>query len=307
MSLFQNLLETHEKCTSIIGIKKETVDGEADEKKTFLPIFHMTFKSEICIILDSNGNFIKADRDNNEQIIIIPCTDSSAGRSSGIAAHPLCDQLDYVGGINDDKTSDYLKELGNWMTSASGTSKTKLKAIHTYVHKKTMISDLEKNKIFKEYKTKNEIQTLDYEKIRKIGIRFSVDDLEMPNVWEDVDLRQSWIDYVKLKDNNPNDELFDYLSGLPIKQIASQHPKNINSMTGNAKFLSCNDTSEYTFRGRFCKQNDAVLVDYEQSQKMHQTLRWLINNCGYNTDSQTIIVWAVDTDTTPPVSPYQNS
>jgi len=317
VSLFQNLLETYEKCKDAAGIKKETADGEADEKKTFSPIFHTTFKSKICITLDSDGKFVNATRDNKETVVIIPCTESSSGRSSGIAPHPLCDQLDYVGGINGGKTSAYLEELGSWEEQASGIAKAKLKAVHTYVKTETMISDLEKNQIFKnsskdsesEYKTQSETSVLDHEKIRKFGVRFAVEIKgdKVSNVWEDKDIRQSWIDYIKSQSGNTEEGLFDYLCGAPVGQIASQHPKNINSMTGNAKLLSCNDTSGYTFRGRFSSQDDAVIVDYEQSQKMHQTLRWLINNYGYNTDSQTIIVWAVDADTRPPAEPYGNS
>lgn len=311
MGLFQNLLETYEKCKDTVGIVQYDADGEANEKKTFLPIFHTTFKSQICITLDSGGNFTKAERDKKDVTIIIPCTDSSAGRSSGIAAHPLCDQIDYVGGINNGKTSAYLDGLATWENYAVGVAKNKLKAVHVYVSTGTMMSDLEGSQIFKdsEYKEYGDTKTLNHEKTRKIGVRFAVETAGdyTPEVWKDIDLRQSWIEYITPKNINPENNLFDYLCGVPAGQIATQHPKNINSMTGNAKLLSCNDTSGYTFRGRFSKQDEAVAVDYEQSQKMHQTLRWLINNYGYNTDSQTIIVWAVDVDTSPPARPYDNS
>ena len=311
MGLFQNLLETYEKCKEAAGIKKETADGESDEKKTFLPVFHTTFKSQICITIDSDGKFVNVERDNKDITIIIPCTDSSAGRSSGIAAHPLCDQLDYVGSINNGKTSAYLEKLSDWEKQTSGIPKIKLKAVYDYVNAGTMISSLEEKQIFKdsEYDIQGETKILNNDKIRKIGVRFTVyvKDNMTPNVWEDKDLRQSWIDYVKPQSDEQQDGLFDYLCGIGVGKIAGQHPKNINSMTGNAKLLSCNDMSGYTFRGRFSSQDDAVIVDYEQSQKMHQTLRWLINNYGYNTDSQTIVVWAVDADTAPPAEPYRDS
>jgi CRISPR-associated protein Csd1 len=174
-----------------------------------------------------------------------------------------------------------------------------------------MIVDLEDKQLFKpsEYDEQDGIKTFNNEKIRKLGVRFAVDikGNQAFGVWEDLDLRQSWIDYIRPQDSNRQDGLFDYLCGVPVGQIASQHPKNINPMTGNAKLLSCNDMSGYTFRGRFSSQNDAVIVDYEQSQKMHQTLRWLVNNYGHNADTQTIIEWAVDSDTSPPGSPYKDS
>lgn len=310
MSLFTSLLETYEKCKDATGIIQYNDKGEADERKTLLPIFHTTFKSQICVTLDNKGDFIKAERDNRDVTIIIPCTESSSGRSSGISAHPLCDQLDYVGGINSDKTLVYLKGLSEWIECASGSAKTKLNAIYTYVSSGAMIFDLENRDLFREseYDDDGGSKALNNEKIRKVGVRFAVrvDGDKEPNIWEDKELRQSWIDYIKLQ-NDSDYDAFDYISGERVGKIASQHPKNVNAMTGNAKLLSCNDTSGFTFRGRFSNQEDAVLIDYEQSQKVHQMLRWLISNYGYNIDTQTIITWAVDVDTSPPVKPYENS
>lgn len=307
MGLFQNLLETYEKCSAAVGIVQTDADGNANEKKTLLPICHMTFKSEICVTLDKSGSFISANRDSKEKTIIIPCTESSSGRASGIAAHPLCDQLDYVGGINDSKSDAYLSGLSSWKDNI-----TELNAIYKYVSGKTMINDLMNSNIFKdsEYQTQKRENTerqLDNEKIRKIGIRFTVQaDGNVTNVWESVDLRNAWINHI-LDSVACNELAFDYLSGEVVSQIAAQHPKNINSFTGNAKLLSCNDTSGFTFRGRFSEQDDAVIIDYVQSQKMHQMLRWLIANYGYAVDSQVIITWGVDSDTEVRAKAHDNS
>jgi CRISPR-associated protein Csd1 len=309
MSLFKNLLDTYEKCKDAADIQN-AVDGEPGEKKTFLPVFHTTFKSQICITVDCNGNFINATRDSKDIDIIIPCTEDSAGgrTSKAIAPHPFCDQLDYVSGLNEAKKEAYLIGLGKWEAQSLGESKTKLRAIHAYVKNGTMMSDLENKRLFKdsEYSGK---ESPDTEKIRKIGVRFAVEikDSLTPNVWEDKGLRQSWIDYVYSGFNYNQEDIFDYFGGVRVGKIANKHPKNINSNTGNAKLLSCNDNDGYTFRGRFANKNEAVIIDYEQSQKMHQTLRWLINNCGYSVDTQTIVVWGVDSDTSPPMEPYKNS
>ena len=307
MGLFQNLIQTYEKSSDAVGVVKIEEDGSANEKKTLLPVCHMTFKSEICVTIDKWGKFVNATRDNKEITIVIPCTESSSGRSSGIAAHPLCDQIDYVAGINDEKTKAYLSELKSWKENII-----ELNAIHTYVEGKTIINDLSNNGIFKdsEYQSEKEDNTekqLDNEKIRKIGIRFSVIvDGDILNVWESKELRNLWISYL---DNsiNSDDLSFDYISGESISMIATQHPKNINSNTGNAKLLSCNDSSGFTFRGRFAKQDDAVLIDFVQSQKMHQMLRWIIANYGYSVDSQVIVTWGVDSDTEVKVKAQENS
>lgn len=307
MGLFQNLLETYEKCSDAVGITKVDADGNVNEKKTLLPIFHMTFKSEICVTIDSFGKFVSASRDNKEMTIIIPCTESSSGRASGVAAHPLCDQLDYVGGFNKVKTEAYLSQLDCWKNEI-----TELNAIYNYVLGKTMINDLFNHGIFKEseYKTENDSNTekqLDYEKIRKIGVRFMIQfDYKTVNVWESSDLRNAWIGYLS-GHTSGGDVYFDYLSGESVGTIATQHPKNINSFTGNAKLLSCNDTSGFTFRGRFAQQDDAVILDYISSQKMHQMLRWLISNYGYAVNSQVIVTWGVDSDTEVKVKPQDNT
>jgi len=307
MGLFQNLIETYDKCAEAVGIVPVDKDGNAKDKKTLLPIGHMTFKSEICITIDKKGNFVSVSRDAKEITIIVPCNEDSAGRSAGIAAHPLCDKIDYVGGINDKKTEAYLLGLNSWRDSIA-----ELNAIYTYVSKKTMINDLLNREIFKdsEYqitKEEGEEKQLDLEKIRKIGVRFIVQgDGNATKVWENKILRDVWIKYI-LGKSEQIEVTFDYLSGETVSQIATQHPKNINSFKGNAKLLSCNDTSGFTFRGRFVKQNDAVIIDYAQSQKMHQMLRWLIANYGYVVDSQAFITWAVDSNKEVKVKPQDNS
>ena len=113
--------------------------------------------------IDRQGKFIRATRDNKEMTIIIPCTEKSVGRSSGIAAHPLCDQLDYVGGINKDKLDDYLSELGAWKGDIE-----ELNAIYTYISGRTIIQDLLNSGIFKEKEFSPQKDKLDYEEIRKL-------------------------------------------------------------------------------------------------------------------------------------------
>ncbi len=307
MGLFQNLLVTYELSENAIGIAGSVKDGVIDEKKTLLPIFHTTFKSTICVNLAQHGKFLSATRDKKEITIIIPCTEGSSGRTTNVEAHPLCDQLDYLGGINKAKTKKYLSELKNWKGQNPS-----LNAIHTYISGQTIVEDLEGSAIFKDNEYQEQTDTplhnrLDYEKIRKLGVRFTVQTGDgFINVWESEELRDSWKEYV-LGSKSFTKSLFDYISGLDVGKIATQHPKNINSTTGNAKLLSCNDKTEFTFRGRFAKQDDAIIIDYENSQKVHQMLRWLISNYGYNVDSQVIVAWAVDDNKEVNEKLYDNS
>jgi CRISPR-associated protein Csd1 len=321
MGLFQNLLETYEKCSAIVGIVQTDADGNANEKKTLLPIGHTTFQSQICVTLSEDGQFISAIRDNKPITIIIPCTDDSEGRSGRASfAHVLCDKLEYVSTLDSQKISKYLDQLDKWRKFASGISQQILNSVYTYINSKTLLNDLFKSKLFKAEECVsdgiNDIKFLkkknssDKDEIiaKNLGVRFIVNIANtMHAVWEDKDLRQQWIMYIEQNTERSVKPHFDYISGYEIQSIGRKHPKKIIRKMPGAKLLSCNDTSEFTFRGRFEKQDDAVIIDYAQSQKMHQMLRWLIANYGYHVDSQVIITWAVDSDTEVKAKAQDNS
>ena len=59
-----------------------------------------------------------------------------------------------------------------------------------------------------------------------------------------------------------------------------QHPKGIIPINGNAKLISANDGSGFTYRGRFLDERQAATVGYIASQKAHNALRWLASEQG---------------------------
>ena len=61
---------------------------------------------------------------------------------------------------------------------------------------------------------------------------------------------------------------------------ALQHPKGIIPVNGNAKLISANDTSGFTYRGRFSEEWQAASVGYIASQKAHSAIRWLASDQG---------------------------
>ena len=61
---------------------------------------------------------------------------------------------------------------------------------------------------------------------------------------------------------------------------ALQHPKGIIPINGNAKLISANDGSGFTYRGRFLDERQAATVGYIASQKAHNALRWLASEQG---------------------------
>lgn len=89
MSWMQKLYETYNRCESSIG--------KPDDQIPLLPICHTTQKAHIEITIDADGNFLGASVvPKKDARTIIPCTESSGGRTSGEAPHPLCDKLQYV-------------------------------------------------------------------------------------------------------------------------------------------------------------------------------------------------------------------
>ncbi|MDR1530078.1 MAG: type I-C CRISPR-associated protein Cas8c/Csd1, partial [Burkholderiales bacterium] len=70
----------------------------------------------------------------------------------------------------------------------------------------------------------------------------------------------------------------------------------------NAKLVSDNDTTNYTFRGRFETSAQAVSIGYESSQKAHQFLRYLVNSRGVVCGEQVILSFTIGSmeNTLPP-------
>ena len=74
---------------------------------------------------------------------------------------------------------------------------------------------------------------------------------------------------------------------------AKQHAKGIVSLAGNAKLISANDKSGFTYRGRFVEEAQAVTVSYDASQKSHNALRWLVDSQGVRAvfGGRTFLCW----------------
>ena len=141
MSWIQKLYETYNNCQSMIGA------GSNANEVPLLPICHTTQKAQIEVTLDEAGKFRRAKViPKEESRTIIPCTEKSAGRTSGEAAHPLCDKLQYIGayykkygGEKDSYHESYLDLLTGWVES--GAPK-KVQLIYGYVKQGTVVADL---------------------------------------------------------------------------------------------------------------------------------------------------------------------
>jgi len=303
MNWIQSLYETYEKCQNMIGVV-----GDGNEVP-LLPICHTTQKAQIEITLDAKGNFRRARiLDKEEARTIIPCTEKSAGRTSGEAAHPLCDKLQYLaadykkyGGEKDHYFESYIELLSAWAKSGAPQ---KVRAVYEYVQKGNVIGDLiangvlfanEKGKLHIERpvpKAKNAPKDIfdllaggidpktgklkSWQADAFVRWRVEIGD-EIAEVWKDPEVIQSWIDYYS---STKTTKSLCYVTGIE-SFTADQHPAKIRNDGDKAKLISSNDTGGFTFRGRFINDIECVSVGFTTTQKAHSALRWLMNRQGY--------------------------
>jgi len=310
MSWIEKLYKTYENNSSSIGL------GE----KPLLPVCHSTQKAQIQIVLDVDGEFLRASVvAKNDARTIIPCTEESSGRTSGVTPHPLCDKLQYVaadyaqyGGEKEPCYDKYNLLLNSWRSADS--SNLKLQAVAQYIMKKKVIADLvstgilhadKKGQLINQWNGETgsvpEIFLLlgggvDSKGKRKAWqadafVRWCVEIAgdAQSDVWNDRVLWESWINYCGHQSNTKG---LCYVTGQ-ISRLADQHPAKLRNDGDKAKLISSNDSSGFTFRGRFLQADEACGVGFDVTQKAHSALRWLIARQGRCDGDQAIVAWAV--------------
>jgi len=330
MSWIQKLYETYDNCQSMVGYSSK------ESKRPLLPICHMTAQAHIEIFIDQEGNFRRASvvTGKNDATTIIPCTEGSGSRAGKKPeCHPLCDQLQYVAGDfekyggtvtsgfvkdPDEPYRHYINILNDWCESKF--AHPKAKAVLRYVRKKALITDLVAYQILfvgddrkflskrerKKQKNVSDIFTVVASQDNSF-IRWEVEapgDLET-KAWHDKSLWESWIHYYA---STKKKEPLCYVKGED-DFLSLQHPKYIRVKGDGAKLISANDTSGFTFKGRFLTAEQACGVGLEVSQKAHNALMWLISRQGKvffagsahgrKEPGLTVVAWATSGKTVP--------
>ena len=255
MGLLQKAVETYEAHTDFVGVAR-------DGHQPIAPVSHIITNASFEITVDMQGELKGIEEVPKEEAkTVIPATEESAGRTSAPCPHPLCEQVGYLSGENPKKFTMYVEQLQAWADSHF--SHPMLCPILTYVKKKTLLQDLAAYHIEKPGE--------------KQLIRWKVlgDNAAILSSWKERSLFKSFIQWYNSVRVRPNDEkTLCMISGETIVP-ARQHPKGIIPMNGNAKLISANDTSNFTYRGRFTDDQQAATISYEASQKAHNALRWL--------------------------------
>ena len=269
-----------------------------------LPIAHSTQNADIEVSIYIDGEFEGSTAvlgKGKDKKTLIPVTESSASRSSGVAPHPLCDKLQYVAGdytsfvagTGDKFYVAYMKQLDDWCTSEYANEK--VKAIYEYLKKGTLIADLVKTGTL----VCDENNQLP-EKLTASFVRFRVSGGydNVTAVWQD---RKLQADYIKYYSSKQADNSFCYVTGEVIP-CSNNHPSKIRNTGDKAKLISANDSSGFTFKGRFVESTQAVNIGYEVSQKAHNALKWLIEKQGKRFGDKVFLLWGTNNEDTADVT-----
>ncbi|MDO5147398.1 MAG: type I-C CRISPR-associated protein Cas8c/Csd1 [Eubacteriales bacterium] len=264
MGLMQMAVETYDNFEKEAGVIREN-------ETPLAPVSHILTSAQLEIKINGEGKFLSGrEVDKKEPKIIIPVTEESAGRTSAPCPHPLCEQIGYVAAYDEKKHGMYVEQLKEW--SDFDSENKKLRAVLRYVEGGTVINDL----------LSEGILTVDEQgkpEKEKLMVRWRVECGEEKSAcWEDRALFESFLRYYLVKREDEQKQLC-MISGqeeLPAKQ----HPKGIIPVNGNAKLISANDSSGFTYRGRFSEDWQAVTVGYITSQKAHNAISWMVANQG---------------------------
>ncbi|MDR0880792.1 MAG: type I-C CRISPR-associated protein Cas8c/Csd1 [Clostridioides sp.] len=271
MSFWQGLVDTYD--VNFVELEKEFPLSTTSISNNSNDI--------IVIKLDGDGNHLGhykiEKRSKDEKVInfVFPVSEESMGRSSGIYAHPIFDQFEYLSGSGD-KFKAYIGQLRRFAESRYTTQQ--IKSIYNYISKKSISSDLSDMKVKPDINILFEVKT-------RVG--------NADKVWENNETIRAWHNYYISTKNQ--DESLDFITG-ELKEYARANPRKITNSSPNAKLISANDRSNFTYRGTFTNPEDALSIGYESSQKAHQFLRFLVRDRGLTSGEQVIITYQIGQD-----------
>lgn len=283
MGLFQKAVETYNRMEGLAG-------AESEERKAVLaPVGFITTGVKIAITLTENGEFVKAEPitdtfvdgkgklQKREKKIIIPVTEKSAGRTSSAKSspHPLCDKLMFICPEYKESYAAYLSQLEEWCNSEYACSE--IKAILEYVKKGIVRADLS---------SLGGVKDDDFVCWRVLSDNCA----EPEDVWKNRTVINSYINYCQSQADASAEKALCYVSG-EYAAPARQHLKGVVPFAGNAKLVSANDKANFTYRGRFTDDSEALTMGFISSQKAHNALKWIVSNDGFSFGGRLIVCW----------------
>lgn len=309
MSLLERCYQTYE---YVRRTEPSLIGKQESNRTTLLPVGHTTQKANIQVELTSDGNFMNAFLlYKEEQTTIIPCTERSSARTSGIVPHPLADKLQYIasdypayGGTKESGWEKYHKQLRAWCNSPF--AHPLVCGVLHYLEKGTLIHDLiqkgilftdENGKLPSKYSgTKDSepaiVHSAPSGDQTESFVRFRVDNRDLSTDYS------VWGSFLQFYESQLTDR--DYCTVLgEMCPISLLSPQKIRHAGDGAKLISSNDETNFTFRGRFHDAAQALSIGYRTTQEAHSALRWLIGRQGTHFDDEYIVTWGTQDEPVP--------
>jgi CRISPR-associated protein Csd1 len=322
LSWIQKLYETYDRCL-----------GQPQfDKNPLMPVDHAEQQVHIEITLNGSGKF-RAASVVSKETTFIPATEESAGRTSAPVAHGLADKLEYVApeqngsSIHEDtfvemdakaktgkkakKEKDsphglYVNQLRSWVACEPDPH---VQAVLSYVEGGTIIADLLQHHVLIADSAGDLVTrwlnpdappalfkvltaTAGERNQRAAVVRWIVE-LREPQgaaqLWKNQNVQLSWQRFIAKQAKEAG---LCIVTGDRLAPAAN-HPKRVRHGADGAKLISSNDSSGYTYRGRFSLAEQAYGIGSSTTQKAHNALRWLLSRQGYQNSDQAIVAWAV--------------
>lgn len=305
MNWIEELLDLYHKNENLAGLLEP-------KQPILLPLYHTTVSAQLTVTIDENGNFLHAEIvPEEERITIIPATDRSSSRTGKAKApHPLCDSLKYLAEdyifytAGEDCREEhrlYMEQLEKWQQSPY--THPKVEAIYQYLCRGQLMKDLIRKKILTtdsrgivdpKRKIQKNAQTdavvrfrVESHRLLKEGDLLDSTGQYVPECWKDRTLMNCYIQYSRSLKGKTD---LSYLTGT-YDSISYLQPRKIRNEGDGAKLISANDKQNFTYRGRFLNKEEAFAIGYEDSQKVHNALRWIIRKQGTNYDGMYFVIW----------------
>lgn len=310
MNWLANLSKTYDDHADVVGQFETKKNGR---EYALIPVSHTTQTAHIEVHLNGKGNIVSAKVvEKNDGSTIIPCTEASASRTSAPVPYPLFDKLVYLAGdytqfcgeVKGTPYQDYLVQLKSWCESPY--AHPKVQCVYDYVSQGTLIADLvdrgilhvdRQGKLLNKWIAESDDPAGKKPDIFNViasdqsgaFVRFAVDIPGEPEsrLWRDASVQQSFIQFYE---TSLQDRDICFVTGEHLP-VADKHASRIRHSGDKSKLISANDSSGFTYRGRFRTSREAAVVSYEASQKGHNALKWLIDRQGTTMDGKVFLVW----------------
>ena len=299
--------------------------------------FHMSKAVHLKVILNDKAELVGVERFDVKKQVPIQVTEKSSKRAgSTIASYGLHDSLQYIAKTAGNYlTIEYLSKVAEkdngkkWKEFLAGTDEYKQKFADTekakykdcfefyekqlsgwaefgklkeinivlqYIQKGSLIEDLLEKQIFS---FKDNILSVGKDDPFSLTIVWAVEISNDPHsdLWNKPCIQSRWIEYQESLIQKGRHKSLCCITG-DLDYPTEAYPK----INGNAKLVSANDDTGFTFRGRFYGDKDngdkselgsqAVILGKNASQKAFSALKWLINRQGIRNGKQVILAWS---------------